>query len=151
MRLVQRHCDSLGLLKNRLRVEHTDAFRMLQWARGCWWSQPESNRRPPACKAGALPAELWPLSLVDNAEAHRCGTQVRPACQCPPGNIFPTVPLTIWNLVGLGRFELPTSPLSGVRSNRLSYRPAKTFRYRLSQVTCVGAHDGSGTQRQVRR
>ena len=27
-------------------------------------------------------------------------------------------------LVGLGRFELPTSPLSGVRSNRLSYRPS---------------------------
>ena len=26
-------------------------------------------------------------------------------------------------LVGLSRFELPTSPLSGVRSNRLSYRP----------------------------
>ena len=26
-----------------------------------WWSQPGSNRRPPACKAGALPAELWPL------------------------------------------------------------------------------------------
>ena len=25
------------------------------------WSQPGSNRRPPACKAGALPAELWPL------------------------------------------------------------------------------------------
>ena len=27
------------------------------------------------------------------------------------------------NLVGLGRLELPTSPLSGVRSNQLSYRP----------------------------
>ena len=26
-----------------------------------WWSQTGSNRRPPACKAGALPAELWPL------------------------------------------------------------------------------------------
>ena len=26
-----------------------------------WWSQAGSNRRPPACKAGALPAELWPL------------------------------------------------------------------------------------------
>src|ERR1700677_798729 len=25
------------------------------------WSRPGSNRRPPACKAGALPAELWPL------------------------------------------------------------------------------------------
>ena len=27
-------------------------------------------------------------------------------------------------VVGLGRFELPTTPLSGVRSNQLSYRPA---------------------------
>jgi hypothetical protein len=25
-----------------------------------WWSQTGSNRRPPACKAGALPIELWP-------------------------------------------------------------------------------------------
>jgi hypothetical protein len=25
-----------------------------------WWSQGGSNSRPPACKAGALPAELWP-------------------------------------------------------------------------------------------
>ena len=56
-----------------------------------WWSQTGSNRRPPACKAGALPIELWPRS-------------------CP-------------ELVGLGRFERPTSPLSGVRSNQLSYRP----------------------------
>src|ERR1700677_2498646 len=30
----------------------------------------------------------------------------------------------ITGVVGLGRFELPTSPLSGVRSNQLSYRPA---------------------------
>ena len=28
-------------------------------------------------------------------------------------------------MVGLGRFELPTSRLSGVRSNQLSYRPLK--------------------------
>ena len=54
-----------------------------------WWSQAGSNRRPPACKAGALPAELWPLRV----------------------------------LVGLGGVEPPTSPLSGVRSNQLSYRP----------------------------
>ena len=26
-----------------------------------WWSQSGSNRRPSACKADALPAELWPL------------------------------------------------------------------------------------------
>ena len=30
------------------------------------------------------------------------------------------------NLVGLGRVELPTSPLSGVRSNQLSYRPKRS-------------------------
>ena len=29
-------------------------------------------------------------------------------------------------VVGLGRFELPTSRLSGVRSNQLSYRPPVT-------------------------
>ena len=29
---------------------------------GVWWSQPGSNRRPQACKASALPTELWPRS-----------------------------------------------------------------------------------------
>ena len=33
----------------------------------------------------------------------------------------------IKTMVGLGRFELPTSPLSGVRSNQLSYRPRVHF------------------------
>ena len=28
-----------------------------------------------------------------------------------------------WKLVGLGRFELPTSRLSSARSNQLSYKP----------------------------
>jgi hypothetical protein len=36
----------------------------------------------------------------------------------------PVWPLPPDVLVGLGRFELPTSRLSGVRSNQLSYRPA---------------------------
>ena len=30
-------------------------------------------------------------------------------------------------MVGLGRVELPTSRLSGVRSNQLSYRPRVSF------------------------
>ncbi len=33
------------------------------------------------------------------------------------------IPLLLLSVVGLGRFELPTSRLSGVRSNQLSYRP----------------------------
>lgn len=61
-----------------------------------WWSQTGSNRRHPACKAGALPAELWPHILLQGI------------------------------LVGPGRLELPTSRLSGVRSNHLSYGPSGT-------------------------
>ena len=29
-----------------------------------WWSQTGSNRRPHACKARALPTELWPLKTL---------------------------------------------------------------------------------------
>ena len=34
--------------------------RTTQWAVLGWWSQTGSNRRPEACKATALPTELWP-------------------------------------------------------------------------------------------
>ena len=63
-----------------------------------WWRQTGSNRRPHACKARALPTELWPQG-------------VKPEVNVP-------------SMVGLGRLERPTSPLSGVRSNHLSYRPS---------------------------
>ena len=66
-----------------------------------WWSQTESNRRPPECKSGALPTELWPRSCMS-------GTRPDPERA---------------SMVGRGRVELPTSRLSGVRSNHLSYRP----------------------------
>ncbi len=33
-----------------------------------WWSWSGSNRRPPECKSGALPAELQPLRLQSPAE-----------------------------------------------------------------------------------
>src|SRR5579859_3254482 len=63
-----------------------------------WWSQTGSNRRPHACKARALPAELWPRTRKTNA-------------------------LHSIEMVGLGRLELPTSRLSSARSNQLSYKP----------------------------
>ena len=37
--------------------------------RDTWWSQTESNRRHPACKAGALPTELWPHFRVEHRRA----------------------------------------------------------------------------------
>jgi hypothetical protein len=74
----------------------------------CWWSQTGSNRRPHACKARALPTELWPLGRLGRI-SDRPRTQPFQA--------------THRALVGLERFELSTSRLSSARSNQLSYRP----------------------------
>ena len=43
--------------------------------RGNWWSQTGSNRRPLACHASALPAELWPHSEGANSP------ELPPQCQ----------------------------------------------------------------------
>lgn len=71
-----------------------------------WWSRTGSNRRHPACKAGALPAELRPLIVFP-----RHGDR---------GD--PTIPADC-EVVGLGGLEPPTSRLSSARSNQLSYKP----------------------------
>ena len=53
-----------------------------------------------------------------------------PKANQTPRDLNPRPPFQIWDLksqiflVGLGRVELPTSRLSGVRSNQLSYRPS---------------------------
>ena len=41
------------------------------------------------------------------------------------------------SLVGLSGLEPPTSPLSGVRSNHLSYKPAEIFTAVFHQTICV--------------
>jgi hypothetical protein len=45
-------------------------------------------------------------------------------------------------VVGLGRLELPTSPLSGARSSHLSYRPLRHGRNRdnLTSLRCITAN-----------
>ena len=84
-----------------------------------WWSQTGSNRRPPACKAGALPTELWPrLDLATQADRHLPGVDLRAELEAPATK----------GMVGLERFELSTSRLSSARSNQLSYRPGKRGR-----------------------
>ena len=133
-----------GLLKNLQRTRHPSTVQVPNRKCWCWWSQPESNRRPPACKAGALPSELWPLRLPIMLKACRHRICLHPIRQCPAITLLHRAIGSPF-LVGLGRFELPTSPLSGVRSNRLSYRPAKTIR--RSQVNCVGAYEVASFQR----
>ena len=54
----------------------TDAFGCSPVA-GVWWSQTGSNRRPQACKASALPTELWPRSV--------CLAAIAPVVVQPPG------------------------------------------------------------------
>ena len=44
-------------------------FRTAQYRQAPWWSQTGSNRRPHACKARALPTELWPLQDWPQAPA----------------------------------------------------------------------------------
>ena len=103
-----------------------------------WWSWTGLNRRPPACKAGALPAELQPHLLVffspcggalwfrlghvrlctfpASKPCASCRVRKNPARMSGARN-------TSDKVVGLERLELSTSRLSGVRSNHLSYRP----------------------------
>ena len=84
---------------NRSRVRKLNFLeRLSPSTKQKWWSRSGSNRRPVACKATALPTELRPRYVWRPSHHIRA-------------------------MVGLGRFELPTSRLSGVRSNQLSYRP----------------------------
>ena len=47
-----------------------------------WWSQTGSNRRHPACKAGALPAELWPHLFRSSFVPRRTTEGRTPATVC---------------------------------------------------------------------
>ena len=96
------HCFRLLLVLSQALFHRKRNFALSQLTAASqrkllWWRWGESNSWPPACKAGALPAELHPHFLVDTLKKY---------------------------LVGLSGLEPPTSRLSGVRSNRLSYRPA---------------------------
>ena len=80
-----------------------------------WWRQTGSNRRPPACKAGALPAELCPQRNHSDQ-----GIRLTPF---GGGMLVSAKAPTIIDMVGLVGFEPTTPALSRRCSNRLSYRP----------------------------
>ena len=97
------------------------AFALGDLAVEKWWSQTESNRRPQACKASALPTELWP-------RRNNRIIEVRTDCKCAGTLAAHQASRALAErdarrMVGLGRVELPTSRLSSARSNQLSYRP----------------------------
>ena len=96
-----------------------------------WWSQTGSNRRPHACKARALPAELWPRNQKTNASRSqlilRSPSQSATAQQPSFKKACRAEAAKQRRLVGLGRLELPTSRLSSARSNQLSYKPQRSL------------------------
>ena len=47
------------------------------WRLEGWWSQAGSNRRPLACHASALPAELWPRNLASGRSRNAGGYLTR--------------------------------------------------------------------------
>ena len=54
-----KYLDSTFLKSKSMKICLMNKSRMFRK----WWSYAGSNRRPPACKAGALPAELWPRKI----------------------------------------------------------------------------------------
>jgi hypothetical protein len=90
----------------KLKVSYLSAFTF-QLSAKSWWRWTGSNRWPPACKAGALPAELHPhisLKIED--------------CLIEDFWNFQFSILHLISVVGLTGLEPVTSRLSGVRSNR---------------------------------
>ena len=56
-----------------------------------WWRWTESNRRPPACKAGALPIELHPQSFVSDHRQPALGPRPKvPQLPAKPIRTTPT-------------------------------------------------------------
>ena len=96
-----------------------------------WWSRTGSNRRPEACKATALPTELRPRStgarapLENGLPSRSSEVSASASSKLRRDSLLANLASLdkLRRLVGLARFELATSPLSGVRSNQLSYRP----------------------------
>ncbi len=71
-----------------------------------------------------------PSPRLPRASARAAG---RPCERCRVRGANPGSPSPPRIVVGLGRLERPTSPLSGVRSNHLSYRPAPAQEPRASK------------------
>ena len=121
--LLSRFCPSA-------RIPHSGTPRFLQTPPRC---DPPRRSSLTLHHAGRGWVEDFHLQAVEHARhtgwrihgalRHVCESTacITNRCICPGVPWMRHPPLN--ELVGLGRVELPTSPLSGVRSSHLSYRP----------------------------
>ena len=82
--------------------------------------------------------ELWPqrLEIEDRDDRRR---------------LIATPDQSFLNLVGLGRFELPTSRLSSARSNQLSYKPDEGSSRKIRNGSAARKFDGKEGKRGRRQ
>ena len=137
-----------GLEPSTSRLSVVCSSQLSYWP--IWWRLAGSNRWPPACKAGALPAELNPhiFSFVEvvGQDSLSCGkatavaTLHRTVAKCRLSSPFwltqPLVPdcrhpdsffFLCLEVVGQNGLEPSTSRLSVVCSSQLSYWPILDF------------------------
>jgi hypothetical protein len=132
----------IGLRRGSLRYDRLAEPKLASASEG-WWSQTGSNRRPHACKARALPAELWPRNQKTNAlrksiiNTKFYHARLRPLGFAGHASLYSERGCATRSrrrsVVGLGRLELPTSRLSSARSNQLSYKPLTLILVRGSE------------------
>jgi hypothetical protein len=92
--LRQRRMHPAPLFRSAKRPSGGSLY-LCQGSEKSMWTRTDLNRRPPACKAGALPTELRALLSINDGS---------------------NPPVSFLRLVGLRGLEPRTSPLSGVRS-----------------------------------
>ena len=133
---------SLNLLYSRDSMKY-----QLPWcfSQSLWWRVPGSNRWPPACKAGALPAELTPQIVEIKSTFFNLKRASNLSCVfVSPLNFKPALlgfevvfyeiyyEISFDEVVGQNGLEPSTSRLSVVCSSQLSYWPIS------ASLLCLG-------------
>lgn len=116
------------------------------------WRRSDSNRRPPACKAGALPLsyapagdgvqQLHPNSKRATQRRRQRDTALRSGAAQVASPPLRGIEFQLRRnpMVGQGGLEPPTPRLSSVCSNQLSYWPRTRGVAQSGEGCAVGAH-----------
>ncbi len=139
------HDSDMQLSKSVL----VDFLRLCMLRSTClWWSRSGSNRRPPPCKGGVLPAELLPqissravspfvssFARIKEQNLTQFSSRSTTEEQIYRFRLSRVKSFLTLFLVGLVGVEPTASSLSGTRSSQLSYRPMMS-KCKMKNVHC---------------
>ena len=147
---LARHGAAMQRIADRFSMPPADFLSGQQPQRK--WRRSDSNRRPPACKAGALPLSYAPAG-EDRQQLRKGSTRTSPMrCRAttqyvasrssmPPADTFRRRCAAAESM-GQGGLEPPTPRLSSVCSNQLSYWPRMRGVAQSGEGCAVGARRG---------